>query len=286
LPLYAWPGLQFEEGAVNLRLFRSQDAARDAGAAGLQRLVELVIQRDLGWLEKDLRGLNRFDALYAPLGPGEELRETALEHLKRHILPAEPLAALSQAHFQAAVDEARRRLPGLVQQLSDRLAIILPLRQQARQRLGSPAVAQTSSPARSQTFSDLSQLAQPAAPGPANSLANELAALMPPRFLEHVSFDRLAHLPRYLKALLLRAERAALNPGKNQERLRQLAPYEDALKKLTAQARRTSEARRELETFRWMVEEFKVSIFAQELGTAMPVSPKRLNQQLERIHQA
>jgi ATP-dependent helicase HrpA len=77
-----------------------------------------------------------------------------------------------------------------------------------------------------------------------------------------------------------------LNPVKNQERLRQLAPYEDALKKLAAQPPRTVEARRELETFRWMVEEFKVSLFAQELGTAMPVSPKRLDQQLERLQQA
>ena len=106
---------------------------------------------------------------------------------------------------------------------------------------------------------------------------------MPPRFLEHIPFERLAHLPRYLKALLIRAERATLNPVKNQERLRQLAPYEEALKKLAAQPSRSAEARRELETLRWMVEEFKVSLFAQELGTAMPVSAKRLDQQLERV---
>ena len=88
-------------------------------------------------------------------------------------------------------------------------------------------------------------------------------------------------MPRYLKALLIRAERAALNPAKSQERLRQLAPYQDALKILQAQPASSPEAQRQREAFRWMVEEFKVSLFAQELGTAMPVSPKRLDQQLD-----
>ena len=104
---------------------------------------------------------------------------------------------------------------------------------------------------------------------------------MSSRFLERIAYDRLTHLPRYLKALLIRAERAALNPAKDQERLRQLAPYQDALKELQARPSPSLEAQRQLEAFRWMVEEFKVSLFAQELGTAMPVSPKRLALQLE-----
>jgi ATP-dependent helicase HrpA len=101
------------------------------------------------------------------------------------------------------------------------------------------------------------------------------------RFLERIAYDRLTHLPRYLKALLIRAERAALNPAKDQNRLRQLAPYQAALKKLQAQPGRSPEAQRQIAAFRWMIEEFKVSLFAQELGTAMPVSPKRLDQQLK-----
>ena len=93
----------------------------------------------------------------------------------------------------------------------------------------------------------------------------------------------MTHLPRYLKGLLVRAERAVLNPAKNQERLRQLAPYQDSLRKLQAQPTRSPEVLRQIETFRWMIEEFKISLFAQEIGTAMPVSPKRLDQQLEII---
>jgi ATP-dependent helicase HrpA len=113
-----------------------------------------------------------------------------------------------------------------------------------------------------------------------------LSHLVPPRFLERVPYDRLPHLPRYLKALLIRAERAALNPVKDQERARQLAPYVTALRQLGAEGHRSAPARRELEAYRWMVEEYKVSLFAQELGTAVPVSPQRLDRQLETVRKA
>jgi ATP-dependent helicase HrpA len=280
--VYGWPGLEFAEGVVNVRLFRSQDLARATSLIGAQRLVELAIQKDLAWLERDLRALSRLDALYAPLGDSGELRETALEHLKRHLFPQEPLPALTRAHFDSAVAEAQKRLPGLAPQFVDRLSPILQLRQQVQQRIGAVAAP---APSRAKSLSSLSQLGAPAAARATNPLAAELASLVPSRFLERLPYDRLTHLPRYLKALLIRAERAALNPAKDQERQRQLAPYLDALKKLQAQPPRSPEAQRQLEAFRWMVEEFKVSLFAQEVGTALPVSPKRLDQQLEIVRQ-
>ncbi|MBA4148602.1 MAG: ATP-dependent RNA helicase HrpA [Verrucomicrobia bacterium] len=280
LPVYAWPGLHFEEGNVNLKLFPTPDSARDASLSGVKRLVELAIQRDLGWIEKDLRALMRLDALYAPIGGSEELRETALENLKRHILPSEPLSALTEANFQYAVENAKKRVPGVAQQLMDRVATILQMRQQVQQRVG--VVAVPAAP-RAKTFNDFSQLGQAVAKPQTNPFAIELANLLPSRFLERVSFDRLPHLPRYLKALLLRAERAKLNPPKDQERVKLLAPFVESLKKLEAAPRQTAETRKNLEEFRWMIEEYKVSLFAQEVGTAIPISPKRLTEQLQRL---
>jgi len=278
LPLFAWPGIEFAEGVVNVRLFRNPDQARTASLVGVQRLVELAIQKDLAWLEKDLRALSRFDAQYAPLGGGDELRETALEHLKRHLLRAEPLPALTRVAFDATLAEARQRLPGLSSQLIDRLGPLLQLRQQIQQRIGAAA---TPSVSRNRSLTSLSQLGTPSVAHSSHPLAGDLANLMPPRFLDRIEFDRLPHLLRYLKALFIRSERAALNPVKDQERIRQIAPYQEALKKLQSQPSRSQAARREIENFRWMIEELKVSLFAQELGTAMPVSAKRLDQQLQ-----
>jgi len=283
LPQYAWPAIEFAESSVNVRLLRTRDLARTASLNGVKRLVELAVQKDLAWLEKDLRALSRFDALYSALGDSAELRETSLEHLKRYILPNEPLPALTRAHFETAVAQARQRLPGLAAQFMDRLGIILQLRQQVQQRIGVTTASPAPPP---KTLSSLDQLGSKTPLRAVNPLAGELASLVSSRFLERIAYDRLTHLPRYLKALLVRAERAALNPAKNQERIRQLAPYQEALRKLQAQPTRSPEALRQIEIFRWMVEEFKISLFAQEIGTAIPVSPKRLDQQLEIIQNA
>ena len=279
-PLYAWPAIEFAEGSVNVRLLRGRDLARATSLSGVQRLVELVVQKELAWLDKDLRALSRYDALYSSMSDSAELRETSLEHLKRYILPDEPLPALTRACFEKAVAQARQRLPGLASQFMDRLGIVLQLRQQVQQRVCPVMVPALP---RSQRLSSLGQLgATPPIPA-ANPLAGELAGLVSSRFLEQIEYDRLTHLPRYLKGLLIRAERAALNPAKNQERLHRLAPYQDALRELQAQPARSPEVRRQIEAFRWMVEEFKISLFAQELGTAMPISPQRLEQHLEII---
>jgi ATP-dependent helicase HrpA len=117
-------------------------------------------------------------------------------------------------------------------------------------------------------------------------LAEELTNLVSRRFLERTPYERLPHLARYLKALLIRAERATLNPVKDQERLRHVTPYVEALKQLEAQPPRTVEGRRQLDAYRWMVEEYKVSLFAQEVGTAVPVSPQRLDRQLDAARRA
>ena len=85
------------------------------------------------------------------------------------------------------------------------------------------------------------------------------------------------------KALATRMERAKLNPVKDKERAALIAPYLAKLKTLRENPPKSVEAREQLDVFRWMVEEYKVSLFAQELGTAIPVSPKRLGEQFQQI---
>jgi len=121
---------------------------------------------------------------------------------------------------------------------------------------------------------------------PANLWADELDALLPRHFLTAIPCEQLTHLPRYLKALLTRIERAKLNPAKDRDRLQLLAPYLAKYRTLAAAKPKSIAARRQLETLRWMLEEYKVSLFAQELGTAFPISPKRLDEHLGQMNAA
>ena len=172
-------------------------------------------------------------------------------------------------------------MPGLAQQLIDRLETILKLRHELLRRFG-PKAAPVST---KKTLTGLDQLGAVTAVAPPkpNLATSELASLLPKNFLETTPFDQLAHFPRYLKAMLTRAERAALNPQKDLERARQLAPFVQALRELQAKPQISTTARRDIEEFRWLIEEFKVSLFAQELGTAVPISAKRLSEHLGKL---
>jgi ATP-dependent helicase HrpA len=301
LPIYAWPGLERENDDVHVRLHRSEAAARAGNASGARRLMEIALQKELAWLRRDLRGLAKLAPLHAGFITSEELEHTAFEHLANHALSALPVRRLTQAEFAASVEAARQRLTGMVQPFIDRVRSILELRAEIirRSRSGAatspgPGTAQTASPsdkARS-VIKDFSLLPSPGvapsprsagASTPAHAIAKEeLGRLLPPSFLSRIPFERLLHLPRYLKALLLRLERASVNPPKDRERARLLGPVVEALIAFEA-APRSGERQREIETLRWMLEEYRVSLFAQELGTAIPISAKRLEEQVTKV---
>jgi len=282
VPVYAWPGLALEKDVVALRLFRAEDLAKQSSLVGIQKLVELVLSKDFAWLHRDLRALNRYDALVANLCTIDELQETAYANLKRHILPAEAFYPLTQAAFEEAVQQTRLQIPGVAIKLIDDVGVILRARKEIQQRCGPSPVLPTTKP---KTLSDLSQLsiATKDAAKPANSWAEELESLLPRNFLAVIPFEQLKQVPRYLKALATRMDRAKLNPVKDKERAQLLAPYASKLKSLLADPPKLPGARHRLEEFRWMVEEYKVSLFAQELGTAFPISPKRLDEHLAQI---
>jgi ATP-dependent helicase HrpA len=154
-----------------------------------------------------------------------------------------PVAPLTASAYATVLDRAKADLRGLVPRLVDQLREILALRL------------------------ELLVLKDPPA-----GLTRDLEALFPRDFLSATPYAQLAHFPRYLKGLKLRAERARKNLAKDAERAAQLAPYGAAAEKF-----RTREGG---EAFRWLVEEFRVSLFAQELGTAEPVSAVKLDRVL------
>ena len=282
----AWPGLQTDDQHLHVRLFRNPDQARRSSRTACRQLLQRELQKDLAWLEKDLRSLARLAPLCAGFVEIDKLQETALENLKNYLASGADLPELKESLFRSAVQQARERLPGLASRLVDLVDAILKQRAEIVRRFGAVAAKSPASP-RPGTLKDLRLLGATPTPSPAasqsGSIATELGALLPPDFLVRVAFERLQQFPRYLKALTTRAERAALNPVKDQERARLIQPYRSALEGLQAQAVKAPDAAPQVEEFRWLLEEYKVSVFAQELGTALPVSPKRLDQSLEKI---
>jgi len=116
-------------------------------------------------------------------------------------------------------------------------------------------------------------------------LRREMEELLPLDFLLHFDAERLKHTPRYLKALKIRAERGLLNHEKDRRRRQELLPFVSRLKELSEKLPpfASDEKKQALEDLSLMIEEFKVSLFAQELKTAFPISARRLEEKLSEI---
>jgi ATP-dependent helicase HrpA len=277
VPVFAHPGLQALEAGVAVRLFATADEARGATRGGLRRLAESALRYELGWLEKDLRDLRAVGMLAATLTNVEALQQDAFESIKRWVtdparvaasapraeesLPAGAQGCIAEA-FAAAITRAKADLRGLVPRLGDWLKEILTLR----------LTLQTHKT-------------------PYPGMENDLGTLLPPDFLRRTPFAWVPHLPRYLKGMLARADRWKRDPAKDAARARELQPFVRAVAAL--HERRLSPGpgpaggsllqSEALESFRWLVEEFRVSLFAQELGTAEPVSAVRLERALREL---
>jgi ATP-dependent helicase HrpA len=116
-----------------------------------------------------------------------------------------------------------------------------------------------------------------------DDLREQLNGLIHPGFLRGTAADALAQYPRYLNAMLKRAERLLRDPARDQARMLELRPFTEALDA----ARKTGAAGSAAwEALRWDLEELRVSMFAQELGTRGPISAKRLAQRLEALRRS
>ena len=259
-PLHAYPGLVVRDAEVDLRLFRKRDEAETASISGVRRLGELVLARDLARLWKELGGLAKhlhaapkqaagfhaalhqisakMQAPAAAFTSAELLQNSAFQHLTEHTLLLTPAFPLTEKRFVEMAEKARKELPALAYQLSEFTKQALDLREKIL--------------ASTKRYPGLDQ---------------DLARLVPGDFLAHTPPAQLPHLIRYLKAVQVRAERAAVSPAKDAEKAKQLVPFADWKTRVPAVQRAS---------FRWMLEEFRVSLFAQELGTAQPASAARL----------
>jgi ATP-dependent helicase HrpA len=116
-----------------------------------------------------------------------------------------------------------------------------------------------------------------------SDMREQLDHLVYPGVLTQTPYQWLQHLPRYLRAIELRVEKLSYSPDKDRQRLSDIARLWDNCRKRWERNTERGLYDPELEKFRWMLEELRVSQFAQELKTSLPVSLKRLEAQWQRV---
>jgi ATP-dependent helicase HrpA len=262
--LVAYPALEPAEESVSLLLFRNREEALVSHRKGVRWLLTRHFAKDLKYLRRNLTLPQDTATAARHFGGAIALQEAMFEHLVSHSF---------EKNFRKAeeIEEAYRTTGSVLMErgsaLKDQVLKILDAYQEVQTTIRTMRGTKNA-------HKELSL-----------KIREELTALVPLDFLKLYDADRLNHLPRYLKAFQIRAERGANDPEKHRSRTVRVEAFADSLHRLTQNlSPYASRAKREaLEDFRWMIEELKVSLFAQELKTAFPVSQKRLEEKEKEI---
>jgi ATP-dependent helicase HrpA len=242
--LIGYPALVDAGEAVTLQVFDSPEKARATHRAGVRRLLSIAFRDRVRDLERSL-------AKDIALGP---LKEDVISAALDRSFLADSLP-MSQADFARRVDEGRSRFSLIAQEIARAAAGIVAEHAVIQKKL--PAVEKASPAA----YQDVSQ---------------QLGRLLAKGWLARTPWERLQHLPRYLKAASARLDKLRADPARDARQSAELATLDRPYRQLVASKSRLGPLGDGLEQFGWLLEELRVSLFAQELKTPVPVSAKRL----------
>ncbi|MBE0550511.1 MAG: DUF3418 domain-containing protein, partial [Rubrivivax sp.] len=249
--LIGFPALIDRGSGVEIEVFDEPELAAAKHRAGLRRLVALQIREPLKYLERNIPELSTMAAAYLSLGTLEELRQQIIDVALDRAFLAEPLPT-GERSFKVRLEEGRARLNLIAQEVARQAATVLLDHAAALRKL------RDSKPPREV----------------ADDIQAQLQRLVGKRFLVQTPWPALQHLPRYLKGVVLRLDKLRADPSRDAARLAELRPLEQRWLRRVTELRGAGHAR--LEEFRWLLEELRISLFAQELRTPQPVSVKRL----------
>ena len=265
--IVGFPALADEHDSVSLVLVDTEREAELATRRGLRRLFRLAAPEQVKYLARNLPGLSEMSLRYALLleeqgvrGDKASVTERLREELvaaacdRAFFVDAEPVR--DRKAFEGRVVKAKTRLAEVANELCRLTAEILTAHQALRARLNEPRYA-----------------AWPRAIG---DIRAQVKALLAEGFIVSVPFEHLKHTPRYLEAVGVRLDKLASNPERDANWQQQLLRFSQMLSTRQEQDRLRGVRDPKVEAFRWMLEELRVSLWAQQLKTPYPVSFKRL----------
>lgn len=264
---YAYPALCVIDDVINLRLFFNQQEADSVHVKGVSALYALYYADKLKQLKKNISLSGELKMLASTIGSPRQLDSSIFTRVQKDLFER---TVRTEDDFRLHADATGPRILPYGQRI---VASVLPVIR---------GFADTWN-----TLQKLKQKNRTHAPVLKflGATQTELQRLVPVNFPELYPDNRLSEIPRYLKALSIRAERGSLNLAAIDSRLKEIDVYLEKLQAIQNSITPSTslEKRNKTDDFFWMIEEYKVSLFAQELKTPYPVSPKRLEQLIDEI---
>ena len=247
----AWPALVDQGDAVGVRLFDTFDDAWLAHQEGVFRLLVLELPDKIRYLEKH-HGLTR-NALIAwtPIGQADRLTRN-LVHSGLRWIAGDVSEVRGESEFRELAQRVRQEIGRVVSERARTLSEVLESLALVRKQI---------------------RKLESRAPEACGDLTAQVEDLVYEDFLEELEPGQLKHYPRYFRAMIHRLEKLSTDPQQDMVKMRLVEPWFERYRSRVYEA---GEYSLELDAFRWLIEEYRVSVFAQHLGTHGKVSETRL----------
>ncbi|KZE34900.1 ATP-dependent RNA helicase HrpA [Crenobacter luteus] len=248
--LTGYPALCLEDDKVAIRLFDTEASANVAMRAGVVRLIQFQLKEQMKQLRKGLPGFTQTALLLRGVANSDDLLEDAIAAIcDRAFIGDDPLPR-NEKQFKDQVGRARTKLPAVTQAVTGYLNQIAAEYQTLNAKLAKHRLGV--------------------------ELKQQLDRLVYKGFLAATPWEQLPHLPRYMKAMGLRMDKQPANPQRDGQRGAEVRELWKQWETRVAEEEQREGASAELLAYRWLIEELRVGLFAQELKTPFPVSVKRL----------
>lgn len=260
----AYPALVQESQSVAIKLFDQAYLAENAHRLGLRKLIVLAIPSPIKYLQEKLPNKAKLGLYFNPFGQIKNLIEdcinAAVDHLVQRFRHQQQSDIRSQAQFKACSDYVRQEINDLVLDITQRVESGLTIAHAISKKLkGNVPLDMINA------HSDIKQ---------------HLDSLVFRDFVAEIGVEKLNDWQRYLEGIKRRIDKLPVDPVKDKLHQLNVEKVQSEYQKRRQQIPAGREVPQHLREIRWLIEELRISFFAQQLGTSMPISVKRIMNQM------
>lgn len=256
-----YPALVDQGKSVALKLMERADDAKVQSRLGILKLLQLDLSDQASWIQKQAQAkLAQEIIYYSPVGNKTELLEGLVQQCFQNAFDLETIPRTQQEY-----DEVRDKGRG---EIADQLELLIPVIKATLKGLHD-------------LHKKMKKQNQLAFAFAVSDIKSQLSQLMPKGFVGQIAFEWLKHYPRYLKAMMQRLEKLQGNLQKDKQLQQKVTGWQEQYQQLLGKLPTEELCYPEVLKLNWMMQEYRVSLFAQDLGTVIPVSDKRWKQQYQ-----
>jgi ATP-dependent helicase HrpA len=263
MTIKAWPCLRDSGEAVDIELQDNPLVAENLTIQGQLRLALIKGRQQINYLNKHLLRGADLALKAAAVGQRQALVDAIISASFQQSMFADGSAVRDQDEFERRYDEGLSEVVGIAQQMAEIIETCLPLLHQCRKQIRAMNLAAVYAK---------------------SDIEVQVSRLFMPATISHISGEQIEQYPRYIRAIEVRLEKLPMQVSKDRQWLEEIQSFTERVSDYDTSLFSRA-LTMDLESYQWALEEYRVSLFAQQLGTKIPISAKRLDKIWQQLHE-